>query len=143
MASPRITIDYNSNKCSECKQENLLGKCLECRQYYYTKMGEEEAKDMMGNWMKEYFKEKKNILREQFQQFGKLFIYIELNSLERIADDELEWIVVPYYSLKDVLSPNKDKDLKLHLDKYDVTISASVTIRPDLTVVKSISCTLI
>jgi hypothetical protein len=97
---------------------------------------------MMGNWMKEYFKGKKDILREQFEQFGRLFIYIELDSLERITDDELEWIVVPHYSLKDVLLPNKDKDLKTHLDKYDVTISASVTIRPDLTVVKSISCTL-
>jgi|SRR5581483_7891194 len=131
-----------SNECKDCKKDDFLGKCYACRQKYYSTLTSDDGKKLLEDWMKNYFKPARSFLESNFEKYGRYVLYIEFESFEELQTHDLEWTLLPYYSLKDVPKIKEDKEFREELEQWDVTFVTRVNYGDNLKYGKSMSVNL-
>lgn len=113
----------SQNSCTFCKKEDFLSKCLKCRKTYYKSLTSDDAEILISNWLQNYFQSKKAVLELNYNEYGRFILFIELDSFEKLKSDDLEWTLLPYFSIKDIPDIG---NYKKELEQYEVTIMIMV-----------------
>lgn len=132
----------SDSTCQNCTPDDFLGRCLVCRHKYYAVMSPEDADILLTEWLKLYFKLSRSVLEANFEKYGRFVLFIELSSFEDLMSNNLDWTLLPYYSIKDIPQLREDREFRTGLENWDVTFMAKVNCGNGLKTMKSMSTNL-
>ena len=83
-----------------------------------------------------------DLFRANFEKYGRFVLFIELSSFEELMSNNLDWTLLPYYSIKDIPQLREDRESRTGLENWDVTFMAKVNCGMVLKAMKSMSTNL-